>query len=51
MDPEDVMKVGKWVMDNGGSPQEENWFLRVLHSRREEKVVYLSEAIPISIEE
>jgi lipoprotein-anchoring transpeptidase ErfK/SrfK len=51
MDPEDVMKVGKWLMDNGGSPQEENWFLRVLHSRREEKIVYLSEPIPISIED
>lgn len=49
MHPEDVMQVGKWVMEHGGSRQEENWFLRVLHSRREEKVIYLSHAIPISI--
>jgi len=50
MDPTDVAEVGKWVMEHGGSPQEENWFLRVLHSRREEKVVYLSQPIPIRIE-
>jgi lipoprotein-anchoring transpeptidase ErfK/SrfK len=51
MDPDDVMQVGRWVMDHGGSPQEESWFWRVLHSRREEKVVYLSDPIPISIED
>ncbi len=50
MHPEDVAQVGKWVMEHGGSPQEENWFLRVLHSRREEKVIYLTQSIPITIE-
>ena len=49
MDPDDVIEVGKWVMENGGSPQEENWFLRILHSRREEKVIYLSQPIPIKV--
>ena len=50
MDPKDVAEVGRWVMEHGGSPQAENWFLRVLHSRREEKVIYLSQEIPIRIE-
>ena len=48
MSPDDVIKVGKWVMEHGGSQQQENWFMRVLHSRRQEKVVFLS--IPVSIE-
>ncbi|HZK79240.1 MAG TPA: L,D-transpeptidase [Gemmatimonadaceae bacterium] len=51
MDPDEVTEVGKWVMAHGGAAQEENWFLRILHSRREEKVVYLSQPIPIEIEE
>ena len=49
MDPDEVMKVGMWVMNHGGQPQEESWFWRVLHSRREEKVVYLTEPVPISV--
>jgi lipoprotein-anchoring transpeptidase ErfK/SrfK len=49
MAPDDVMKVGKWVMEHGGSPQQENWFLRILHSRREEKVIYLSNPVPIEV--
>ena len=49
MRPEDVMKVGKWVMENGGSPQEENWFMRLIHSRREEKVIYLSQPVSIRV--
>ena len=51
MAPEDVMKVGKWVMEHGGKPQEENWFKRILHSRREEKVIFLSQPVPIRIQE
>ncbi|MEO8576343.1 MAG: L,D-transpeptidase [Gemmatimonadales bacterium] len=51
MRPEDVMKVGKWVMENGGVPQEENWFMRLLHSRREEKIVYLSQPVAIEVVE
>lgn len=49
MSPEDVMKVGKWVMEHGGSRQQENWFMRLLHSRRQEKVVYLSKPVPIEV--
>lgn len=48
MSPDDVMEVGKWVMENGGAAQQENWFMRVLHFRRQEKVIYLS--TPVSIE-
>jgi len=50
MDPTDVAEVGRWVMEHGGSPQEESWFMRVLHSRREEKVIYLTQPIPISVQ-
>jgi lipoprotein-anchoring transpeptidase ErfK/SrfK len=49
MDPDEVMEVGKWVMENGGSAQQENWFMRVLHFRNEEKVIYLSQPIPIKV--
>src|SRR6476646_6472828 len=51
MDPDEVMEVGKWVMEHGGSPQEENWFWRILHFRNEEKVIYLSQPIPIKVVE
>jgi len=50
MAPEDVMKVGRWVMARGGQPQEENWFMRLIHSRREEKVIYLSTPVPIKVQ-
>jgi lipoprotein-anchoring transpeptidase ErfK/SrfK len=49
MAPEDVAKLGKWVMAHGGKPQGESWFQRILHSRREEKVVYLSSPVPLLI--
>jgi len=49
MAPNDVMALGKWVMEHGGQPREENWFMRILHSRREEKVVYLSKPVPIRV--
>ena len=49
MAPEDVMKVGKWVMEHGGQAQDENWFMRILHSRREEKVIYLSSPVPMLV--
>jgi lipoprotein-anchoring transpeptidase ErfK/SrfK len=51
MAPEDVMKVGKWVMEHGGQAQDENWFMRILHSRREEKVIYLSNPVPMVVQE
>jgi lipoprotein-anchoring transpeptidase ErfK/SrfK len=49
MHPDDVMKLGRWVMDHGGSPREENWFMRLIHSRRETKVIYLSEPVPLRV--
>jgi lipoprotein-anchoring transpeptidase ErfK/SrfK len=51
MAPDDVMKVGRWVMQHGGQSQEENWFMRLIHSRREEKVIYLSTPVPIKVQE
>jgi lipoprotein-anchoring transpeptidase ErfK/SrfK len=50
MAPDDVMEVGRWVMEHGGKPMEENWFKRILHSRREEKVIFLSNPVPIRVQ-
>ena len=49
MAPDDVVQVGKWVMEHGGQAQEENWFKRILHSRRQEKVIYLSTPVAITV--
>ena len=51
MAPDDVMAVGKWVMEHGGKWQGENWFMRIIHSRREEKVIYLETPVSISVVE
>ena len=49
MGTDEVMEVGKWVMEHGGSPQQESWFWRVLHFKNQEKVIYLSQPIPIKV--
>lgn len=51
MAPDDVMQLGKWLMEHGGQPREENWFMRLLHSRRQEKVIYLSTPVSMSVVE
>ena len=49
MSPSDVEQLGKWLMAHGGQPREENWFMRLLHSRREEKTILLSRPVSISV--
>lgn len=49
MDPDEVMEVGKWVMEHGGQVQSDNWFWRIIHSRNEEKVINLSQPISITV--
>lgn len=49
MDPEEVADLAKIIMEHGGQPREENWFWRIIHSRREEKVVYLNSPIALTI--
>jgi lipoprotein-anchoring transpeptidase ErfK/SrfK len=51
MAPDDVADLAKLVMEHGGQPRDENWFWRILHSRRQEKVVYLDNPIPLTISE
>jgi lipoprotein-anchoring transpeptidase ErfK/SrfK len=51
MDPQDVADLAKIIMEHGGQPREENWFWRIIHSRREEKVVYLENPISLTISE
>ena len=51
MSPDDVMQVGKWVMEHGGGWRGENWFMRIIHSRRQEKVIFLAKPVSISVVE
>jgi murein L,D-transpeptidase YcbB/YkuD len=50
MDPAEVAELAKLIMEHGGQPREENWFWRIIHSRRQEKVVYLSNPVSITID-
>jgi len=50
MDPNDVAELARLIMEHGGQPREENWFLRLIHSRREEKPIYLENPVSITIE-
>lgn len=50
MDPSDVADLAKLIMEHGGQPRDENWFWRIIHSRREEKVVYLDNPISLTID-
>jgi lipoprotein-anchoring transpeptidase ErfK/SrfK len=49
MDPEEVAELAKLIMEHGGQPREENWFLRIMHSRREEKPIYLDNPVWLTI--
>jgi lipoprotein-anchoring transpeptidase ErfK/SrfK len=51
MDPKEVAELAKIIMEHGGQPREENWFWRIIHSRREEKVIYLNNPISLTITE
>ena len=49
MAPDEVADLAKLIMENGGEPRDENWFWRIIHSRREEKVVYLSNPVWLTV--
>ncbi|HEY4733826.1 MAG TPA: L,D-transpeptidase [Gemmatimonadaceae bacterium] len=49
MDPDEVADLAKLIMEHGGQPREENWFWRIIHSRREEKTVYLDNPISLTV--
>jgi len=51
MNPEEVANLAKLIMDNGGEPRGDNWFWRILHSRREEKEVSLDNPVSLTIVE
>ncbi len=51
MAPDDVTQLGRWVMEHGGGWKGENWFMRILHSRRQEKVISLTTPVAISVVE
>jgi lipoprotein-anchoring transpeptidase ErfK/SrfK len=49
MDPTEVADLAKLIMEHGGQPRGENWFWRIIHSRREEQVVYLDNPVSLTI--
>ena len=51
MDPTEVAELAKIIMEHGGQPREENWFWRIIHSRREEKVIYLDNPVSLTVTE
>jgi lipoprotein-anchoring transpeptidase ErfK/SrfK len=51
MDPNDIADLAKLIMEHGGQPRGENWFWRILHSRRDEQVVYLDNPVSLTVGE
>jgi lipoprotein-anchoring transpeptidase ErfK/SrfK len=51
MEASDVADLAKLIMEHGGQPRGENWFWRIIHSRREEQVVYLDNPVSLTIGE
>ena len=51
MGPSEVADLAKLIMEHGGQPRGENWFWRIIHSRREEQVVYLDNPVSLTIGE
>lgn len=51
MDPTEVADLARIIMEHGGQPREENWFWRLIHSRREEKVIYLDNPVALTVTE
>jgi lipoprotein-anchoring transpeptidase ErfK/SrfK len=51
MDPNDVADLAKLIMEHGGQPRGENWFWRIIHSRRQEQVVYLDNPVSLTVGE
>jgi lipoprotein-anchoring transpeptidase ErfK/SrfK len=49
MDSSEVADLAKLIMEHGGQPRDENWFWRILHSRRDEKVVYLDNPVSLTV--
>jgi len=49
MHPDEVAELAKIIMEHGGQPRGDNWFWRIIHSRREEKVVTLDNPIALTI--
>ena len=50
MDPEHIAEVARYIMQHGGEPRGDNWFMRVLRFRSEEKPIYLKNPIPLTIQ-
>lgn len=51
MDPDDAYELGRYLMDHGGQPRDENWFWSIIHFRSETKTVYLDRPIPFLVKQ
>lgn len=49
MHPDHVVAVARYVMENGGEPQEEGWFTRVLNMRWRERHVHMRNPIEMIV--
>ena len=49
MDPEHVAEVARYIMLHGGQPRSDNWFMRILRFRSEEKPIYLNNPVPLEV--
>ena len=49
MDSDEIADLAKMIMEHGGQPRDENWFWRIIHFRREEKVIYLDNPVSLTI--
>lgn len=50
MDPEHVAEVARYIMEHGGQPRSDNWFMRILRFRSQEKPIYLKNPVPLRIQ-
>ena len=50
MDPEHIAEVARYVMEHGGQPRGDNWFMRILRFRSQERPIYLKSPIPLKIQ-
>jgi hypothetical protein len=49
MHPDDVAELAQFLMENGGQPQEEGWFSRVIHMRWKTHTVTLTQPITLVV--
>src|SRR3954469_1360156 len=49
IDASEFADLANLIMEHVCQPRDENWFWRIIHSRREEKVVYLDNPVSLTV--